>query len=187
LSFVIRNLKEFQVASDDKEKIYDLLKRLRFDQASGQLTEPRLGDVLVLLSFSFRNMVRWSTAKFGAGSSMIWYNIGKAAATPLLEPFERMKGEASQEEFVKLINDYTTVMGWGRVTTPKFDSAGRSAVVQITNSALTRGIDKGYGCDFIRGYLSGLYEMIFESKTFCEETLCESKGARLCEFHLIGR
>ena len=175
------------MASDDSEKMYNLLKRLSFDRATGQLSEPELGDLLLFLSFSFRNMVRWSTAKFGAGSEMIWYNIGKAAAEPFLEPLGRMKREASHEDFVKLVDDYTTVMGWGRVTTSKFDFAAKSAVVQVTNSAMTRGIDKGHGCDFIRGYLSGLYEMVFESKTFCEETLCESTGARFCEFHLSGR
>jgi predicted hydrocarbon binding protein len=175
------------VSSDDSEKMYNLLKRLHFDDSTGQLTEPELGDVLIFLSFSFRNMVRWSAAKFGAGSAMIWYNIGKAAADPLLEPLGRMKRERTHEQFVKLIDNYTTIMGWGHVTTTKFDFAAKSAVVQVTNSALTRGIDKGYGCDFIRGYLSGLYEMVFESKTFCEETLCEGRGARLCEFHLIGR
>jgi len=98
-----------------------------------------------------------------------------------------MKKERSPEQFVKLIDNYTTVMGWGRVTTSMFDVRAKSAVVQVTNSALTRGIDKGRGCDFIRGFLSGLYEMVFESKTFCEETLCESRGARQCEFHLLGR
>ena len=175
------------MASGESEKMYDLLKRLHFDDSTGELTEPELGDVLIFLSFSFRNMVRWSAAKFGAGSAMIWYNIGRAAADPLLEPLGRMKKERSQAEFVKLIDGYTTVMGWGRVTTTDFDFSKKTATVQVANSALTRGIDKGYGCDFIRGYLSGLYEMVFERKTFCEETLCEARGGRQCEFHLRAR
>lgn len=160
---------------------------MHYDQKTGELVVPGLGDVLVFLSLSFRSMIRWTAVKFGAGSSMIWYNIGKAAASATVEAFAKIKSSANHEELVRSLDAYTTVIGWGQVHTTDFDFRNKKAVIQIANSALTRGMDRGYGCDFVRGYLSGLYDMIFETSTFCEEVLCESKGAHHCEFHLRGR
>lgn len=171
-------------SSDD---MYGLLKGLRYDHDTGELVIPEVGDILVFLSLSFRNMVRWTATKFGGGSTMIWYNIGKVSASAVIEAFRKMKESESPNELISRLDAYTTVIGWGRVHTAHVNLEEKRAVIRITNSALTRGIDWGHGCDFIRGYLSGLYDMIFETSTFCEEALCESKGANHCEFHIRKR
>lgn len=169
------------------DEIYGLLKELRCDPVTGELVMPGVGDILVFLSLSFRNMVRWTAVKFGGGSSMIWYNIGRASASAVVDAFQKMKSSESSPDLIGRLDAYSTVIGWGHVHTTHFNLEEKSAVVRVSNSALTRGIDQGIGCDFIRGYLAGLYEMIFETTTFCEEVLCESKGAKHCEFHVRKR
>lgn len=169
------------------DEVYQLLKGLRYDQTTGELVLPGIGEILVFLGLSFRNMISWTAAKFGGGSSMIWYNIGKASASAVVEAFRKMKASEGPRELIMRIDAYSTVIGWGNVHTAHLDLVEKRAVIRITNSALTRGIDKGLGCDFIRGYLSGLYDMIFEGNTFCEEVLCQTRGANHCEFHVRER
>lgn len=146
-----------------------------------------MGEIVVFLSLSFRSMVKWTAKKFGSGSSMIWYNIGKASASPLVEVLQKRKGVETQEELIKRLDSYATILGWGYVETTIFDSQEKKAVIRVTNSLLTRGKNEGLECHFLRGYLSGLYDMIFETHTFCEEALCKNMGANHCEFHVRTR
>ena len=90
------------------------------------------------------------------------------------------------EDFLRLITDLYTNLGWGKTTFTGLDLKGRSVVIQTKNNPLTRDVTSAQPvCHYIKGFYTGFCAVVFQSgHVTVEETSCEAMGAEHCEFSI---
>ena len=114
----------------------------------------------------------------------IYYNVKDATKAQLMKQFNFNFGMPADKQ-LKLIEQFFTGSGWGKVETVNISDEEKHAIVTVTNSPFAKHL-KGrsdYEIDhFIRGVLAGVYSAYFREDMECVETKCQCVEAPVCEF-----
>jgi predicted hydrocarbon binding protein len=158
-----------------------LLERADYNDDKGEIMVAG-SDWILIAGAVFRAVIDGIMRTLGTGGIPILFaagrNAGKKFANAVLEEGTPI------EELPRWLRTFFTWGGWGRVGT-RVDMVKKEAAVEILNCATARGIrSKVPSCHFIRGYIAGVGEVLFNSPTECSETKCMSKGDNCCLFRV---
>jgi hypothetical protein len=88
------------------------------------------------------------------------------------------------EELSSMLEEFFTQGGWGKIQAD-VDSMRKEALVTIRNSATARNMTaKEPVCHFVRGFITGISDVMFHCSTECIETKCIAKGDPYCDSKL---
>jgi predicted hydrocarbon binding protein len=155
---------------------------LFFDVKNAQV-QVNDGDVIIMQGNTLRALLEGMERAFGPSASFILLEAGKYAGKDFVERL--LRAGANVEEipywFAKVFTDW----GWGKIHY-SVEKEKKEAIIAIENCVTTRNVvsDKPV-CHFIRGYIEGVYEVLWSDVTECCELLCAAKGDPFCEFRVL--
>lgn len=133
-------------------------------------------------SATFRDLVKGTEKILKSGAKVIWLEAGRHAGSEFTQAF--LREGMKPEETPKFFEEFFAQGGWGKIQA-KVNFTKKEAVIRIENSATARQTEaKEPVCHFIRGYIAGICDVIFDSSTNCAETKCTAKGDPYCEFQI---
>lgn len=156
---------------------------IKINAEKGELILPGNLCVIVIPSEIFREILLTSEALLASGAIVIWNIIGKASGRKFSEIFRRECGMLEDEELVRGLGKYFTSFGWGEMYISMFDPTNGAANIEITGNLFARPTEKPL-CYFVRAFISGIFEAIFQNPVECIETKCASQGASCCNFEV---
>jgi predicted hydrocarbon binding protein len=158
-----------------------LLERALYDNNKGEIMIAST-DWVLMAGATLRALIDGIMSTVGSGGMLILFAAGRSAGKEFASSL--LKEGTPLEELPRWLRVFFTWGGWGRVGT-RVDLASKEAVVEIYNCATARGLQsKEPSCHFIRGYIAGVGEVLFNSPTECSETKCISKGDNCCRFQV---
>lgn len=158
-----------------------LLERASYDYENGEI---KIADTdwILMGGATFRSFIKGISTALGTGAVGILFEAGKSAGQEFAESL--LKEGALPEEVPNWLEVFFTQGGWGKITA-RADFVNKTAVVVIDNCATARqNRTKEASCHFIRGYIAGISQILFNVKTECTETRCTSIGNAYCEFRV---
>ncbi len=158
-----------------------LIEQAEYHEETGEIQIADADWVLIRTS-TFRDLVKATERMLGSGATVIWLEAGKHAGKEFAEILLR---EGTEPEEVPLrLEMFFTQGDWGRIQT-KVNFTRKEAVVRIDNCATARQtVSKEPVCHFIRGFISGVSDVMFDALAECVETACMAKGDTFCEFRI---
>jgi predicted hydrocarbon binding protein len=158
-----------------------LLDRASYDGENGEIRIAGT-DWILMGGATFRSLIKGINDVLGTGAAGILLQAGKCAGQEFAQSL--LKEGTLPEEVPTWLEVFFTQGGWGKITA-RADFANKTAVVVIDNCATARQTkSKEASCHFIRGYVAGISQVLFNAKTECIETRCMSKGNAYCEFRV---
>jgi predicted hydrocarbon binding protein len=166
------------------KKFNSLLEQTEYHKEKGEIRIAGT-DWILMSASTFRDLVKGTERMLGSGGVVIWLEVGQHAGKEFAKAL--LMDEKEPEELQRLAEVFFTQCGWGKIQT-KMNLAKKEAFVTIRNSATSRQIQsKEPVCHFIRGFIAGICDVIFNDSTECIETKCMAKGDALCEFRVKRR
>ena len=97
-----------------------------------------------------------------------------------------MEGGQQGEELVHYMCETGSGLGWGEFRLVEFDQESKRFSVEVAGSAFAQAYGRSQRpvCHLIRGVFQGLGRWVFDHSTTCVETLCLSKGDKVCRFEI---
>lgn len=114
----------------------------------------------------------------------LYESVKKSMKTEILKSFDKTFG-INKEKKIKLIEDYFTASGWGKIEHLKIDLEKKQALIIVENSPFAiklKGKTKNPVDHYLRGIIAGLMEEAFQEKVECIETECKAIGNSTCKF-----
>jgi len=163
------------------------LDGLIFNPEKGELSAPNGDDVIVIGMVTLKEVFASVREMLHVGSDLIWYNAGVKAGEAEGNRLQRLVAKIGQEEFLQLMADLYTNLGWGKSTVADFDKKGKSVTMYTKNNPLVRGVTASRPvCHYIKGFYKGFSTVAFRSnKVAVVELECEAMGAERCKFRVM--
>ena len=160
------------------------LEALAFNPERGELVAPNGDDLVVMNRVPFATVFGSLREILGSGGNVIWHNAGVRSGEAEGRRLKKLTTKQSPEEFLLLITDFYTNLGWGKSTFVGLKEG--SVTIATKNNPLVRGVrSKEPVCHFIGGFYKGFCAEVFKSDhVTVEETSCEATGAGHCEFRI---
>ncbi len=163
------------------EKPRTLLEQAEYNEEKGEIRIAG-ADWILMRSATFRDLIKEMERILESGAVVIWLEAGRRAGKEFARTF--LSEGMEPEEVPKLLEEFFTQGGWGNIQV-KVNYTKKEAVVRIENSATARQAKaKEPICHFIRGYIAGICDAVFDTYTVCVETKCIAKGDAFCEFQI---
>lgn len=89
---------------------------------------------------TFESIFENTRQMLGSGSALIWYKAGQNAGGFEGRRLERLYTRMGPKDFLTLVNDLYTNLGWGKNTFTEMNMEGRSLTLHIKDGPLVRGI-----------------------------------------------
>ena len=159
----------------------NLLKCLENHEEKGEI-QIRDSDWILMAGSFFRDLLQGVEEIFGSGAAVVWLEAGKTAGSNFSKAIlaEGMK----PKEIPNLMDKFFTNAGWGNIQTKTYFNK-KEAIVTIRNCAIARKSESSEPvCHIIRGFIIGVYDVIFGELMECFETKCSAKGDSICEFRV---
>lgn len=141
------------------------------------------GEALIMRYVTFNELKQGVEEAFSpSAAKAIFYHAGKRCGARAAKRVESQEGLSDKSSILESIRQLKESQGWGLFA---FDISEQDRIVvkvQDSFEALSYGPSKEPVCDFIRGYLSGVFSHIFGKEIEFEEVECLSKGDRFCTF-----
>lgn len=121
---------------------------------------------------------------FGSGAALIIYTMGMGAGRNRAESVGKKYGAVGLRA-LQIIMAERTARGWGLVEVKKMDEGKLEAVVEVEDlfeCLPYRGAMKEPQSVFFRGYLEGVFSVLFNKKVRVREVECVAKGDQKCVF-----
>ena len=164
-----------------RKQFSSLIKQAEYDREKGEIRIAGT-DWILMSAVTFRDLVKGTERLLGSGAVVIWLEAGKYAGKTFVQAL--LRGKKDSEKVPKLLESFFTQGGWGHIQA-NVDSAKKEALVTIRNSATARQIRSNDSvCYFIRGFIAGACDAMFNDLTECFEIKCIAKGDALCEFQV---
>ncbi|MDG7023158.1 MAG: hypothetical protein JRN45_01410 [Nitrososphaerota archaeon] len=125
---------------------------------------------------------------FETGADVVLYEMGYHHGEPTWKNLLRSYEVKTLDDLQEVLAIYTA-NGWGVPEAVSLDLAARTAEVKFTENfecTLKEG-QTSAGSNFVRGHLSGLFEIVLGSKVEVSETNCVAKGDWTCTFRVASR
>lgn len=163
------------------KKFESLLTQASYVEEKGEIRV--LGQDWILITTStFKNLFEGTEKILGSGATVVWFSIAQHTGREIMKTV--LKGETNPQKAIGFLETFFTQGGWGKVQID-MNFEDKRAAVKIENCATARDIrSKEPICHFVRGFVSGVAEILFGSPTKCFETKCSAKGDSFCEFQV---
>jgi predicted hydrocarbon binding protein len=163
------------------KEVNSLLERAQFDNDKGEIIIAG-SDWILMGGVTLRALVQGIMSILGTGGIPTLFEAGRHAGKEFANAI--LQEGAPLEEVPRWLMAFFTWSGWGKIET-RVDFVNKRGVVEIYNCATAREVkSKDASCHFIRGYIAGIGEVLFNSPTECSETKCMSKGDTSCYFRV---
>ena len=158
-----------------------LLKSAEYDKEKGEIRIA--GDDWIMMSSAMlRDLVIGTEKMLGSGAIPLWLELGKNAGREFSKRFVKLGFELV--ELTTMLKNFFTEGGWGKMQ-GNVNFKEKEALVTLENSAIARQINATEPvCHFIRGFVAGVFDVMFNEFTECLETQCIGKGDAYCEFRV---
>ena len=164
-----------------RKQFSSLIEQAEYNREKGEIRIAGT-DWILMGAATFRNLVKGTERLLGSGAVVIWLEAGKYAGKAFAEVLLREKKDP--EKVSELLESFFTQGGWGNIQA-NVDFAKKEALVTVRNSATARQIHSNdSACYFVRGFIAGACDALFNDLTECFETKCSAKGDALCEFQV---
>jgi len=156
-----------------------LLDRAMYDNENGEIRIANT-DWLLMDGSTFRSLLDGIKQSLGTGAVSILFEAGKGAGRRFAQSL--LAEGTLPEEVPTWLEVFFTQGGWGKILA-RADFSNKTAFVVIDNCATARHVKSNESsCHFIRGYVAGVSEILFNTSVECTEPRCMSKGNATCEF-----
>lgn len=170
-----------QVARPRPKYLDDLV----FNPDKGVLAAPNGNDIVVINRQTLGNVFEGMRQMLRSSSDLIWFNAGVHAGEAEGRRLGRLTSKMGPRDFLRLITDLYTNLGWGKTTFDGLDLKGRSVTIFTESNPLTREVSSEQPvCHYIKGFYKGFCTAVFHSEVTVEEASCEATGANRCEFRI---
>lgn len=162
------------------------LDDLVFDPDKGVLAAPNGNDIVVINRQTLGTVFEGMRQMLRSSSDLIWFKAGVHAGEAEGRRLETLTSKMGPRDFLRLITDLYTNLGWGKTTFDALDLKGKSVTVLTERNPLTREVNSEQPvCHYIKGFYKGFCSAVFRSGgVSVEETSCEAMGADHCEFRV---
>ena len=162
------------------------LDELAFNPEKGVLSAPNGNDIVVINRQTLGTVFESMRQMLQTGSDLIWFNSGERAGEAEGKRLKKLTTKLSPRDFLRLITDLYTNLGWGKTTFDSLDLAAKSVSILTESNPLTREVTSERPvCHYIKGFYKGFCAEVFRSNhVTVEETACEATGADHCEFRI---
>ena len=147
------------------------------------------GDRAIMLRTEFFTAMEDGIRKhFETGADVVLYEMGYHHGEPTWRNLLRSYEVKTLDDLQEALSNYTA-NGWGLAEAKSLDLAARTAEVEFSENfecTLKKG-QVGAGSNFVRGHLSGFFEVVLGTKIAVAETACTAKGAQACAFSAAPR
>lgn len=158
----------------------------QFDEEKGELVDSRGEDYVVMSAEALRRINKQEELMLGTGSSVIWYNSGKAVGKTDGEKYAGLMKTMEVQDMAEYLKETYSRYGWGFVTFGGIDMNSGQLIFTVRNSPLVRGIrGKEPRCWFVRGFVEGLVSEILGTEVTALEVACQAVNGNHCEFRLV--
>ena len=99
---------------------------------------------------------------------------------------ERIMSDSAEKGISEALHSIWGRTGLGKIVNIE-EISEDEAIVEQEDSTEARAIESAEmpSCDYTRGYLAGVVNMLTKKKFYCVETACISEGKDRCEFRLV--
>jgi predicted hydrocarbon binding protein len=135
---------------------------------------------------TMKNMLERLYANFKTGAAVIFYEMGQVAGERKAKGL-MLKYGLKGLDLLKIIMFERIAKGWGVPEIVSFNPESANAVVRIHELFECypfKGKLKEPRSQFFRGYLRGVFKIIFNKDVSVSENYCISKGDEFCEFNI---
>ena len=162
------------------------LDELVFNPDKGILAAPNGNDIVVINRQPLGTVFDGMRQMLQSGSDLIWFRAGVHAGEAEGTRLKKLTSRMSPRDFLRLITDLYTNLGWGKTTFDALDLKGKSVKIFTESNPLTREVSSEQPvCHYIKGFYKGFCTAVFQSEgVTVEETSCEAAGADRCEFRI---
>ena len=162
------------------------LDELAFNPEKGVLSAPNGNDIVVINRQTLGTVFESMRQMLQSSSDLIWFNSGEHAGEAEGRRLEALTARMSPRDFLRLITDLYTNLGWGKTTFGSLDLDAKSVSIFTESNPLTREVTSERPvCHYIKGFYKGFCAEVFKSDhVTVEETSCEATGAPRCEFRI---
>lgn len=163
------------------KQLDSLIEQAEYNKGTGEI---RVADTdwILIRSSTIRDMIKGTENMLGSAATIVWWEIGKHAGKEFTRGLVRAGTDLT--EVPTWLEMFFTQGGWG-VIQSKIDFTKKEAVIRIENCATARKTEsKEPVCHFVRGFISGVSDVVLDDLTDCRETKCMAKGDPYCEFRI---
>lgn len=159
---------------------------LVFNPNKGILAAPNGNDIVVINRQTLGTVFEGMRQMLRSSSNLIWFNAGVHAGEEEGTRLEKLSSKMSPRDFLRLITDLYTNLGWGKTTFGDFNQERKSVTILTDSNPLTREVrSEEPVCHYIKGFYKGFCTSVFHSDSVTvDETSCEATGADHCEFRI---
>ncbi len=160
----------------------DVKKTASWERSNGEFSVIEVPAVIVSIE-TFVHLQKDAEKILGIdGAAILFYEAGKNAGERWINRFNREWG-LKNEKFIEAVQNFYAELGWGKFNINVINE--NEFTIRVDNSFIARGYgnSKVEVCHFLRGYNTGMAEVLLKCKTIdAEETRCAAKGDECCEF-----
>ena len=162
------------------------LDELVFAPDKGALSAPNGDDIVVINRQTLGTVFEGMRQMLRSSADLVWHSAGEHAGEAEGRRLRKLTAKMSPRDFLGLITDLYTNLGWGKTTFEGLKLRGRSVAIVTVSNPLTREVTSEQPiCHYIKGFYKGFCKVIFMSEQVTvEETSCEATGADHCEFRV---
>ena len=165
----------------EKNKAHPFLKKLMFDLKEAEL-ESGHNDLMIVEGDVLKTMLDGFGRAFGPSASFILFESGKYSGASFVSKL--IEAGIKTDEVIFWFREFFTDFGWGKVCSIDERKKGE-IIIKVENCVEARQTKSTKPvCNFILGFISGVYETLLQEIMECTEVLCLAKGDPYCEFRV---
>lgn len=160
----------------------------RINIALRETTRKRHGNrVIIFGAGTFVELQKAAESILGGEASAVFYESGIQSGREAAESF-LIEFDERDEELLEIIDEDwgSNGFGWFKLIESNYDLENKSGYLKVSDSfiATVYGRSGKKVCDFISGFLAGMYGALLKTEIMCTEIKCWSNGDKYCEFNL---